>query len=101
VHRPGCVALVLSSQEAASFQTSSEATILASSDPLSSMYFEISLAVSDRSLCGSHRRVCTRSDIPCVKRLTSIKRISEEAQNMSLVEAHRITMPSEVNRVPA
>ena len=37
---PGCVALVLSSQEAASSQTSSEATILASSDPLSSMYFE-------------------------------------------------------------
>ena len=63
-------------------QTSSDATIVASTDPLSEMYFEISLAVSFRSAPGSQRRLSsgTRSNMrPFLNNLTSTTRTEHRA----------------------
>jgi len=63
-------------------QTSSDATIVASADPLSAMYCEISLAVVGRSPPGSHRRLSigARSNRrPFLNSLTSTTRTAHRA----------------------
>ena len=65
-----------------SAQTSSDATIVASVDPLSAMYFEISWAVVGRSPPGSHRRLSigARSNRrPFLNSLTSTTRTEHRA----------------------
>jgi DNA polymerase-1 len=60
LHRYGTLEDARANQENGAAQTSSDnVTIVASTDPLSPMYFEISLAVAAKALPGSQRRVYT------------------------------------------